>query len=174
MRRTSLEDAECPVARSLDVIGDWWSLLIVRDAFDGVRRFGAFQKGLGIARGMLTARLQALLDAGVLELAPASDGTAYQEYVLTPKGQNLFPVIVALRQWGEDHLYRKGERRSALVDTTRGNPVPRLEVRSADGRRLAWTDTRVEKVGSGAGTSIKRIGGDSTRKPARRRLERGS
>jgi DNA-binding HxlR family transcriptional regulator len=147
MKRTSFDDAECPVARSLDVMGDWWSLLIVRDAFDGVRRFVAFQKSLGIARGMLTARLQALVDAGVLALVPASDGTAYQEYVLTPKGQDLFPVIVALRQWGEDHLFRRGERRSALVDSKKGARVGRLALRSADGRPLGWADTRVKKAG---------------------------
>lgn len=151
MRRTSFEGADCPVARSLDVIGDWWSLVIVRDAFDGVRRFGAFQKSLGIARGMLAARLQALVEAGVLELAPAADGTAYQEYALTRKGRDLFPVVVALRQWGEDHLYRRGERRSVLVDAEKGDPVARLELRAADGRPLGSADTRVKKAGEGVG-----------------------
>ncbi|BFL83415.1 hypothetical protein LFREDSHE_18650 [Shewanella baltica] len=104
MKRKNLSDAECPVARSLDVIGDGWSLLIIRDAFDGISRFSAFQKNLGIARSMLTARLLALVEQGVLETIPASDGTAYQEYVLTEMGRGLFPVIIALRQWGEDHL----------------------------------------------------------------------
>lgn len=147
MKRTSFDDAECPVARSLDVMGDWWSLLIVRDAFDGIRRFGAFQKNLGIAKGMLAARLQSLVEVGVLELAPASDGTSYQEYVLTEKGQDLFPVVVALRQWGEAHLYRRGERRSVLVDTVKGKPLARLEPRAADGRLLGWEETRVKKAG---------------------------
>jgi DNA-binding HxlR family transcriptional regulator len=72
----------------------------VRDAFDGMRRFGEFQESLGIARNILTDRLRLLVEAGVLDVAPASDGTAYQEYVLTPKGEALFPVIVTLRQWG--------------------------------------------------------------------------
>ena len=135
------------MARSLDVMGDWWSLLIVRDAFDSIRRFGAFQKNLGIAKGMLAARLQSLVEVGVLELAPASDGTSYQEYVLTEKGQDLFPVVVALRQWGEAHLYRRGERRSVLVDTAEGKPLARLEPRAADGRLLGWEETRVKKAG---------------------------
>lgn len=135
------------MARSLDVMGDWWSLLIVRDAFDGIRRFGAFQKNLGIAKGMLAARLQSLVEVGVLELAPASDGTSYQEYVLTEKGRDLFPVVVALRQWGEAHLYRRGERRSVLVDTVKGKPLARLEPRAADGRLLGWEETRVKKAG---------------------------
>ncbi len=146
VKRVSLWDAGCPVARALDVIGDWWSLLIIRDAFDGVRRFGAFQAGLGIARGMLATRLRDLTDRGILETAPASDGSAYREYVLTEKGRGLFLVIVALRQWGEAHLYRPDDAISALVDAETGAPVARLELRAQDGRRLAWSETRVEKI----------------------------
>src|SRR5262249_53577633 len=87
MRRTSLAHAECPIARALDAIGDWWSLLIIRDALLGLRRFGEFQRSLGLAKNILTVRLRALVDRGILEMAPASDGSAYQEYVLTPKGR---------------------------------------------------------------------------------------
>ena len=100
--------------------GDWWSLLIVRDAFDGIRRFGAFQKNLGIARSMLTARLRALVDKGVLELVPSSNGTACQEYMLAEKGRALFSVVVALRRWGEDYLYALGEQYSTLIDRKTG------------------------------------------------------
>lgn len=148
MKRRRLDGATCPVARALDVIGDWWSLLIIRDAFDGISRFGAFQKSLGIAKGMLTTRLQGLVDADVMAIRPAADGTAYHEYVLTEKGQSLFPVIVALRQWGEAELYRPTEKHSRLVDRKSGKPVPRLEIRSADGRKLNWNDTEVRKVRS--------------------------
>jgi DNA-binding HxlR family transcriptional regulator len=89
----------------VDLIGDRWSLLIVRDAFDGVRRFGDFQNGLGVARSVLTQRLKGLVEAGILQVQPASDGTSYQEYVLTAKGEGLFPVVVALRQWAEQHAF---------------------------------------------------------------------
>ena len=102
VKRTSLEGDECPIARALDVIGDWWSLLIIRDAFFGVRRFGEFQKELGLAKNILTVRLRTLVDQGILATAPASDGSAYQEYVLTPKGRGIFPILVALRQWSEE------------------------------------------------------------------------
>jgi DNA-binding HxlR family transcriptional regulator len=146
VKRTSLEDAECPVARSLDTIGDWWSLLIVRDAFDGVRRFSDFQKGLGVSKGILTTRLRDLVARGVLKMAPASDGSAYQDYVLTGKGHELFPVIVALRQWGQDHCFRPGERHSVLVENTTGVPLARLEVRSRSGRTLTPADTTVRKL----------------------------
>jgi DNA-binding HxlR family transcriptional regulator len=145
VKRTSLSDVECPVARSLDVIGDWWSLLIIRDAFDGVRRFNDFQKNLGIAKGMLATRLHALVESGVLALRPASDGTAYQEYVLTEKGCGLFTIIVALRQWGEDHLYAPDETHSALIETATGSTVARLELRSRDGSVLGWNETAVKK-----------------------------
>src|ERR1700728_3450076 len=73
VKRTSFEKAECPIARSLDAIGDWWSLLIIRDALLGIRRFGAFQKNLGLAKNILTVRLGALVDQGILKTAPASD-----------------------------------------------------------------------------------------------------
>ncbi|WP_438289934.1 winged helix-turn-helix transcriptional regulator [Streptomyces sp. HUAS TT7] len=143
--RTRFDDSECPVARSVDAIGDWWSLLIVRDAFDGSRRFGEFQRSLGVAKNILTTRLRALVEGGVLETVPASDGSAYREYALTPKGKALFPVIVALRQWGEQNFFAPGEPHSRLVDSRQGHPL-RLEVRSADGRRLSPEDTTVHKV----------------------------
>jgi DNA-binding HxlR family transcriptional regulator len=143
VKRVSLSGADCPVARALDVIGDWWSLLIIRDAFEDVRRFTEFQTGLGIAKGMLATRLRDLTERGVLETAPASDGSAYREYVLTERGRGLFLAIVALRQWGEDHLYRAGERHSLLVDRVNGDPVARLRLQASDGRMLAWNETHV-------------------------------
>jgi DNA-binding HxlR family transcriptional regulator len=146
VKRVSLSKAECPVARSLDVIGDWWTLLIVRDALDGVRRFGAFQKNLGIAKGMLAARLKEMVERGVMNVTPASDGTAYQEYVLTEKGRDLFAVVVALRQWGEEHLYAPGEAHSTLIVSATRQPVGRLELRARNGRPLRSDDTEVSKV----------------------------
>ena len=110
VKRTSFEEAACPVARSLDAIGDGWSLLIVRDAFDGLRRFGEFQKNLGMAKNILSDRLRTLTAHGILEAAPASDGSAYQEYVLTEKGRGLFPVIVGLRQWARTTTTVRGKR----------------------------------------------------------------
>jgi DNA-binding HxlR family transcriptional regulator len=146
VKRTSLASAECPVARSLDAIGDWWSLLIIRDAFDGVRRFSEFQTGLGIAKGMLSTRLRDLVARGVMKTMPASDGSAYREYALTERGSSLFLVIVALRQWGEDHLYEPGEEHSILVDRERGQTVSRLQLWSRTGKPLAWSDTVVREI----------------------------
>jgi len=136
----------CPVARTVDLIGDRWSLLIVRDAFDGVRRFGDFQSGLGVARSVLTHRLKALVEAGILEVRPASDGTSYQEYVLTAKGQSLFTLVVALRQWGEQHLFGPDEAHSLLVDTATQQPLALMQPIAADGRVIAPDQTRVNKL----------------------------
>ena len=119
VKRTSFEKAECPVARSLDALGDWWSLLIIRDAFLGIRRFSEFQKNIGLAKNILTVRLRTLVDQGILKTAPASDGGAYQEYVLTAKGRGVFPVLVALRQWSEEFSSESGGFPTLLVDRTR-------------------------------------------------------
>ena len=150
MKRTSLGRVECPVARALDEIGDWWSLLIIRDAFDGMRRFSEFQKSLGISKGILTARLKHLVAIGVLETAPIGDDGGYQEYVLTPKGRELFLVNVSLRQWGEDHCFDKSERHSLLVEKASGQRVQRLALRGRDGKELDDSTTVVRKLAGSA------------------------
>lgn len=144
--RKRLDDAACPVARAVDLVGDRWALLIVRDAFDGLRRFGDFQRSLGMARNILADRLRLLVEAGILESQPASDGSAYQEYVLTRRGERLFPVVVALRQWGEQQLFARGEPHSRLVERASGKPLAAMAPRAADGRVLAPRDTAVLKV----------------------------
>ncbi|WP_036955962.1 winged helix-turn-helix transcriptional regulator [Providencia alcalifaciens] len=142
---TVMEGSPCPVARSVNLIGDRWSLLIVRDAFDGVRRFGDFQRSLGVARNILSDRLRKLVDANILELKDASDGTAYQEYVLTEAGESLFPIVVALRQWGEVNLFREGEPHSILIDKQTQSPIPAMYPLSHDGKTLSPNETEVIK-----------------------------
>jgi DNA-binding HxlR family transcriptional regulator len=146
--RKSLKGDYCPSARSLDVIGDWWSLLIVRDAFEGLTRFSEFQKSLGIAKNILTERLRALVASGILELNPASEGGLRMEYRLTAMGKDLFPVMVALRQFGERHLFAPQEAHSLLVDRTSGQPV-QLEVRTQDGRPVGPDEAVILKVPEG-------------------------
>jgi DNA-binding HxlR family transcriptional regulator len=144
VKRTSLEYAECPIARSLDAIGDWWSLLIIRDALVGRRRFGEFQRSLGLAKNILTVRLRTLVDQGILKMAPASDGSAYQEYVPTLKGRGVFPILVALRQWSEEFDERPEQIATILVDRENGRPVRKLELHSQDGRLLTSADTALK------------------------------
>lgn len=135
----------CPVARSVDLIGDRWSLLIVRDAFDGTRRFGDFQQDLGVARSVLSDRLKRLVEAGILTVGPASDGTSYQEYLLTEKGESLFPLVVALRQWGERYLFAPQQARSQLVDARSGQPLALMQPVTAQGQAIAPGETLVKR-----------------------------
>jgi DNA-binding HxlR family transcriptional regulator len=166
LRRKSFEGSSCSVARSLDVIGDWWSLLIIRDAFSGLRRFGEFQRNLGLAKNILTTRLKSLVARGILEVVPASDGSAYKEYVLTEKGRGLLPVIVALGQWGGEFLFEPGEARTTHVDATHRHPLRKLEVRSADGVLLRFQD--VTSVRSG-GTEPAASARQASRSPRKSR-----
>lgn len=147
MRRKDLSGAACPIARALDVIGDWWSLLIVRDTLRGMGRFSELQKSLGVSRNILTQRLRVLTEQGILELAPAADGSAYSEYRLTEKGRSLFPVLVALGQWGQENVPSATSGRMAVVDRKSGLPIRKLEVRAHDGRLLGPGETRITRVG---------------------------
>lgn len=140
MENASPQNSECPVARTLNVIGDRWSLMIIRDAFDNIRRFSEFQKSLGVAKNILASRLKALVEVGVFDVRPASDGSAYKEYVLTDKGREIFPVVVSLRQWGERFLFEPGETRSVLLDNMSGQALMPTDVRSASGEKLGPFD----------------------------------
>jgi DNA-binding HxlR family transcriptional regulator len=101
MQRTSFEDVNCSVAQCLEAVGEWWSLLIVRDTFLGVTRFDDFQARLGISTNILNQRLNRLVDVGVLERVPYQDHPPRSEYRLTDKGRDLWHVMTALRQWGD-------------------------------------------------------------------------
>ncbi len=135
MRRTSFASMPCPVARSLDVLGDPWTLLIVRDALFGVRRFDDFVDGLGIPRNTLTSRLATLVEAGVFDKVAYQESPARYEYVLTEKGRALRSVIVSLLQWGDAWA---GWEHSPieLRDRESGAPLHFDHVDRATGRRL--------------------------------------
>ncbi|HEX4611528.1 MAG TPA: helix-turn-helix domain-containing protein [Urbifossiella sp.] len=144
MKRKSFENDVCPVARSLEAVGDIWSVLIVREAMAGKRRFGEFEKGLGIAKNILTVRLRRLVALGVLEQVPAADGGGHYEYMLTDKGRGLQVVLMALRQWGEGC---GGGNDYVLVDRRDHLPVRPLAFHAHDGRELAPGDLELIPVG---------------------------
>lgn len=108
MDRKSFADMHCSVAQCLEVVGEWWSLLIIRDALLGVRRFDEFQARLGISRNILTQRLARLVEAGVLRKLPYSEHPPRFEYRLTDRGRDLWPVINAMRQWGDKYAAPEG------------------------------------------------------------------
>lgn len=145
-KQASLECSECPVARTLEAIGDRWSLMIIRDAFDDIRRFSEFQKSLGLAKNILAVRLKALVEIGIFVIQPASDGSAYKEYALTEKGRAVFPIVVSLRQWGERYLFESGEVHSILLDNDRSQPVEPIAVRSIRGTLLGPRDVHRRRV----------------------------
>ncbi|MCA1008251.1 helix-turn-helix transcriptional regulator [Rhodococcus hoagii] len=141
---TDWTDPACPVARTLDIVGDRWSLLIVRDAMDGARAFGDFQQSTGIARNILTDRLRRLVQNGIVERKPAPSGRRHI-YTLTPAGRDLFTVVVALRQWGERHAFTSTEEHSTLVDE-HGLPISDLQPTSSTGSPANLDTTSVLKV----------------------------
>ncbi|MFI6321832.1 winged helix-turn-helix transcriptional regulator [Nonomuraea sp. NPDC050556] len=102
---------ECSLAKALEIIGERWTLLVVRDAMYGVRRFGDFQAHLDIPRAVLSQRLAALVDAGVLERRRYQESPPRDEYVLTPMGRELWGIVLSLSHWGERHLTSAGPRR---------------------------------------------------------------
>ncbi|MBU9851341.1 transcriptional regulator [Rahnella aquatilis] len=142
MKRTRLENTPCPAGRALDLIGDWWTLLIVRDAMYGLSRFSEFQRSLGAAKNILSSRLKALVAEGIMKIEPAADGSAYQDYVLTEKGLALQPVLVALGQWGSEYLFEAGEACTQLVDIENRQPLRKLEIHAQDGRVLESRDIK--------------------------------
>jgi DNA-binding HxlR family transcriptional regulator len=144
VKRTSFAGDTCPIARALEVIGDWWSLLIIRDAVLGRRRFGEFQRSLGLAKNILSSRLHMLVDQGILATVPGSEGSAYRDYVLTDKGRGVFPILVALRQWSEAFDACPGDIATILVDREQCLPVRKLELRAQDGRLLGIGDTELK------------------------------
>ena len=125
----------CPVARTLDRVGEWWSILILRDAFHGLTRFDQFQTSLDIAPNMLTRRLNALVEAGMLARRRYSDHPPRYEYVLTEKGRDFWSVMVAFMAYGNRHFASEGVA-SRLVDAASGEPVDAVIVDRATGREI--------------------------------------
>jgi len=130
----------CSVARALEVLGDWWTLLVVREAFVGTRRFADFEDNLGISKNILTNRLARLVRDGVLKRVDAgTHGTRY-EYELTSMGKDLFAVMTALRQWGDRWVFGPGREPLLVIDRKTGRPIPKLRVLGEDGAPLGAAD----------------------------------
>ncbi len=146
MERKHFTQAPCSIARSLEVFGDWWIPLILRECVYGISRFDAFQRTLGIGRNILTKRLEALIAEGVLEKRPAQDGSARQGYFLTPKGFDAASVMLGLMPFGERWYFAKGEVpiqlynrhthrkvRPLLVDADTGAPLDARDLYAGPG-----------------------------------------
>ena len=138
----------CPLPAVVEVIGEKWAFLILRGALNGLKHFEEFQGGLGIARNILSDRLSKLVAGGILERSPDPGDGRRVIYSLTPKGEELLPVVLALRQWGEQWGY--GKMKVVLADTRDRRPVRKICVLSHDGRELSLGDlTWVERESTG-------------------------
>ncbi|MCP4187263.1 MAG: helix-turn-helix transcriptional regulator [Gammaproteobacteria bacterium] len=138
-----------PISHVLDIIGENWSLLIIREAFFGVRRFEEFQSELGIARNILTSRLKKLCLNEILERVPIKEGAKRHEYVLTHKGKELMPVLIALTQWGDKWVFGENAEPVIFMDRENQEPIAKINVLSARGQRLRPREIMV-RSGPGA------------------------
>jgi DNA-binding HxlR family transcriptional regulator len=139
MQHKSFGAMPCPIARSLERVGEWWSILILRDAFAGMTRFDAFQKSLGIAPNMLARRLTALVEAGLLERRRYSEHPPRDEYLLTERGRDFRPVMLAMMAWGNRHFAPEGAT-VLIVDAATGAAADPVLVDRATGRPVDSPD----------------------------------
>jgi DNA-binding HxlR family transcriptional regulator len=142
VRRKSFEDMTCSVAQCLETVGEWWSLLIVRDAFFGVSRFDDFQQRLGIARNVLAQRLEHLVDRGILERVAYQDRPVRYDYRLTDKGRDLWPVLTTMRQWGDRWVSPAGPP-VQMVHKSCGHPAAAVPSCSECGEPMDPGSTRL-------------------------------
>jgi DNA-binding HxlR family transcriptional regulator len=139
MQRKTFGNMQCPIARGLDRVGEWWSILILRDAFHGLTRFDEFQKSLDIAPNMLTRRLGSLVETGLLEKRRYSEKPPRYEYVLTARGHDFRPVLIAMLAWGNRQFAEEGVAVD-VVDATTGDIAEPVMVDRRSGRELTERD----------------------------------
>ena len=144
-------DQDCSVARALEVVGERWTILILRDAFLGVRRFDDFQRSLGVARNVLQTRLRRLVDEGLLERRAYQERPVRHEYCLTPRGEDLWPVLLALMEWGDRHR-TAGETTPRALHRGCGGPLTQRCACTACEAEVGFADVelRYERAGTHA------------------------
>ena len=145
------------VGHVLDIIGEGWSILIVREAFLGTRRFEDFQGRLGIARNILTVRLKKLCSNQILDRVPVKEGARRHEYILTRKGKDMMPLLVALTQWGDRWVFGENNEPVIFRDREHGQPISPVRVFSAQGEALRPRDIMVEAGPGATAEARKRI-----------------
>ncbi|MEH6356723.1 MAG: helix-turn-helix domain-containing protein [Marinobacter sp.] len=146
MAKKRFDDSNCSVARALNQVGDWWSLLIVLHAMQGARRFVDFQQELGIAKNILCDRLARLVDNSVLKKVDVGEHGSRFEYRLTEKGRDLFPVVIALLQWGDKWNPAPNDASLDLCDRTTGQSIQTVQVMNTQGEPITVRDVFVPAV----------------------------
>lgn len=154
--RSSLKEVDCNVAQALEQIGEWWTLMIIRDVFSGTRTFDGFQKSLKISTSVLSLRLEKLTNCEILERKQSkSDGRSF-EYLLTERGLELYPLIIALMQWGEKWAPNGRGARMEVVDRKTGRAIKGAQVISDDGAELRPWEAKFV-AGPGASESLRAL-----------------
>ena len=149
MKTKSFSNMQCSIARTLEHVGSWWSLLIIRDVMMGARRFKHFEQSLGIAKNTLATRLGQLVEAGILEKVPASDGSAFDEYQLTQRGRELAPVMISLSQWGDKWVPHEDGPSTEIIDAQSGKRLPQVWPRRENGEMMSLAEISMRRA-SGA------------------------
>jgi DNA-binding HxlR family transcriptional regulator len=156
---TDFSSMPCPIARSMAMLGERWAILLMREAYYGSARFDEFEKNLGIAPNILSARLKTLVEHGLLDKVPAPGGGARQIYVLTEMGRDFFPVFVALKGWADRWLADAKGPLTVLEDKQDGEEIVAGRLTRADGSAITVDDLRV-RPGPGAGRTLRARFGD--------------
>jgi DNA-binding HxlR family transcriptional regulator len=141
LKYKTFDHMNCSLAQTLNIIGERWTLLILRDAFFGTKRFGQFERSLGIAKNILSARLNMLVEEGIMARRESTEG-AHTEYVLTEQGLDLQPVLLSMTHWGDRHRPNPKGERIIFVERENDKPIRRMGVTSEDGRALQPRDIR--------------------------------
>jgi DNA-binding HxlR family transcriptional regulator len=155
MGRKRFDEMPCAIAQTLNQVGDWWTLLIVRDAMKGARRFSDFHESTGIAKNILTDRLNKLVENDIMTREEVGVRGQRQEYVLTERGEGLFPILMAMQQWGDRWIYGEEEAPVVLYDTDTGEELAPIGVANESGGEVTHHNVAIKP---GPGVSLRQTG----------------
>ncbi|MFB6420619.1 MULTISPECIES: winged helix-turn-helix transcriptional regulator [Bradyrhizobium] len=161
VKQSRLANKECSMARAMEVVGDRWSILILREAYYGVKRFDEFEFYIGVAPNILSSRLKKLVDAGIMARVRLPEHAGRYEYVLTEKGRDFFPAYLALKKWGDDWLAEPEGPQVVFLDRAAGRPIEYPKLKRADGRPLRLEDVEIVPGAGAVSFNRKRFGGTS-------------
>lgn len=161
VKQSRLANKECSMARAMEVVGDRWSILILREAYYGVKRFDEFEYYVGVAPNILSARLKKFVDAGIMTRVPLPEHAGRYEYILTEKGRDFFPAYLALKKWGDDWLAEPAGPQVVFREHLTGRPIEYPELRASGGKPLRLEDVEIVAGPGAVPFNRKRFGGDA-------------
>jgi DNA-binding HxlR family transcriptional regulator len=166
-KRSRIANKECSMARAMEVVGDRWSILILREAYYGVKRFDEFEYYVGVAPNILSSRLKKFVDAGVMTRIPLPEHSGRYEYQLTEKGRDFFPAYLALKKWGDDWLAEPEGPQVVFRDRAAGREIKYPKLLTANGKPLRLEDVEVVAGAGAVAFNRKRFGGAADAGPAK-------